>query len=49
MHDGAAIIAVVGGIVFLAHLFTGIFSRTKIPDVLFLITIGICLGPILVW
>jgi NhaP-type Na+/H+ or K+/H+ antiporter len=33
--------------VFLAHLFTSIFSRTRIPDVLFLIIIGICLGPIL--
>ena len=47
MQDIAPIIAVVGIIVFLAHLFTGIFSRTRIPDVLFLIIIGICLGPVL--
>jgi len=32
--------------IFLAHAFTGIFSRTKIPDVLWLIIIGLCLGPI---
>lgn len=47
MQDIAPIIAVVGIIVFLAHLFTGVFSRTRIPDVLFLIGIGIFLGPIL--
>ena len=47
MQEVAPVIAIVGVIVFSAHLFTGIFSRTRIPDVLFLITIGICLGPIL--
>ena len=47
MQDIASIIAFVGIMVFLAHLFTGIFSRTKIPDVLFLIIIGICVGPVL--
>jgi len=47
MQDTASIIAFVGILVFLAHLFTGIFSRTKIPDVLFLIIIGICIGPVL--
>jgi cell volume regulation protein A len=43
----AQIIALVGIMVFLAHLFTGIFSRTRIPDVLLLIIIGICVGPLL--
>ena len=47
MQDTASIIAFVGILIFLAHLFTGIFSRTKIPDVLFLIIIGICVGPVL--
>jgi NhaP-type Na+/H+ or K+/H+ antiporter len=47
MQEVAPAIAIVGVIVFLAHLFTGVFSRTRVPDVLFLITIGICLGPIL--
>ncbi|MFC2051939.1 cation:proton antiporter [Chloroflexota bacterium] len=47
MQDTASIIAFVGILVFLAHLFTGIFSRTKIPDVLFLIIIGVCIGPVL--
>ncbi len=47
MQDIAPIIAAVGIIVSLAHLFTGVFSRTRIPDVLFLIIIGVCLGPIL--
>jgi NhaP-type Na+/H+ or K+/H+ antiporter len=47
MQEIAPIIGVVGIIIFLAHLFTGVFSRTRIPDVLFLIIIGICIGPIL--
>jgi len=47
MQETASIIAFVGILVFLAHLFTGIFSRTRIPDVLFLIFIGVCVGPVL--
>ncbi|MFC1898825.1 cation:proton antiporter [Chloroflexota bacterium] len=47
MQDIAATIALVGILVFLAHLFTGIFSRTKIPDILLLILIGVCFGPVL--
>ena len=46
MQDVAPVIALVGILVFLAHLFIGVFSRTRIPDVLLLIIIGICLGPI---
>ena len=42
----AQIIAFVGILVFLSHLFTGIFSKTRIPDVLLLIAIGICVGPV---
>jgi len=43
----ATTIAFVGILVFMAHLFTGVFSRTRIPDVIFLIIIGICVGPLL--
>jgi len=43
----AQVIAFVGITVFLAHLFSGIFSRTRIPDVILLILIGICVGPVL--
>jgi NhaP-type Na+/H+ or K+/H+ antiporter len=47
MQDTASTIAFVGILVFLAHLFTSIFRRTKIPDVLFLVMIGVFVGPIL--
>jgi cell volume regulation protein A len=47
MQDIALIIALVGIIIFLAHLFTGLFNRIMVPDVLFLIVLGIVLGPIL--
>ena len=47
MQNVAQVIAFVGILVFLAHLFTSIFSRTRIPDVILLIIIGICVGPLL--
>ncbi len=40
------IIAIIGLLIFAAHLFSSIFSRRRIPDVLFLILIGLVLGPI---
>lgn len=43
----APVVVFVGALVFLAHAFAAIFSRTKIPDVLLLILIGLCLGPVL--
>jgi NhaP-type Na+/H+ or K+/H+ antiporter len=43
----AWIIAVVGMLVFLAHIFVVVFKRTRVPDVLLLISIGILLGPVL--
>jgi NhaP-type Na+/H+ or K+/H+ antiporter len=46
MHVAANIL-VVGFLIFVAHAFTGIFSRTRIPDVLLLTIIGIILGPVL--
>jgi cell volume regulation protein A len=45
--DIAPIVLFVGALVFFAHLFTGLFSRTKIPDVLLLMIIGLALGPVL--
>ena len=47
MQDFATIVAFVGILIFVAHLFTSIFSRTRIPDMLLLIIIGIVVGPIL--
>jgi len=46
VQEIAPVIAFVGILVFLAHLFTGVFSRTRIPDVILLIIIGICVGPV---
>ena len=40
-------ILVVGFLVFVAHAFVGLFSRTRVPDVLLLTIIGIFLGPVL--
>ncbi len=40
------VIAFVGFLVFLAHIFAALFKKTRIPDVLLLITIGILLGPV---
>lgn len=39
-------IAIIGLLIFAAHLFTEIFSRKRIPDVLMLMAIGLVLGPI---
>ncbi len=38
-----------GVLIFCAHLFSAIFSRRRVPDVLFLVAIGIVLGPVLHW
>src|SRR6185312_13901129 len=46
MHVAANIL-VVGFLIFVAHAFTGLFSRTRVPDVLLLTIIGIFLGPVL--
>ncbi len=44
MHVAMAI-GFVGLLVFLAHLLVGVFNRTGIPDVLWLLFIGLALGP----
>jgi potassium/hydrogen antiporter len=46
MHVAANIL-VVGALIFVAHAFTDLFSRTRVPDVLLLTLIGILLGPVL--
>jgi potassium/hydrogen antiporter len=46
MHVATNIL-IVGALIFGAHAFTGLFSRTRIPDVLLLTIIGIILGPVL--
>ncbi|MDQ3001631.1 MAG: cation:proton antiporter [Fibrobacterota bacterium] len=45
----ALAIAFTGALIFLAHLFVALFRKTRIPDALLLIGIGILLGPILKW
>lgn len=40
------VIAFIGLLIFAAHLFTEIFSRKRIPDVLLLMIIGLFLGPV---
>jgi cell volume regulation protein A len=46
MENTAIVIAFIGIVVFAAHLFEGVFRRTRIPDVLMLIIIGLLIGPI---
>lgn len=47
MHDAALVIALIGIIIFVAHLFEALFRQTRIPDVLPLVIIGLILGPLL--
>ena len=37
----------IGLLVFVSHLFTGLFEKKRIPDVLLLMMIGLVIGPIL--
>lgn len=43
------VIAIMGLLIFAAHLFTEIFSRKRIPDVLLLMGIGLLIGPLTGW
>ncbi len=45
--ESALLIVFIGLIVFISHLFTGIFERKRIPDVLLLMMVGLLLGPVL--
>jgi len=42
----AEIVLVIGLLVFLAHFFTALFRKTRIPDVLLLLLLGVILGPV---
>lgn len=42
----AAILLGIGLMVFLAHFFAALFARTRVPDVLLLMLVGIALGPV---
>ena len=44
-HQISSSVLSVGLLVFIAHFFTALFERTKVPDVLPLIIIGILIGP----
>lgn len=43
------IIVFLGILIFLSHLFNGLFDKTKVPNVLLLLLIGIIIGPIGGW
>ena len=45
----AITIVFVGCTIFLSHWFSALFARTKIPDVLWLFTIGLLIGPVCGW
>lgn len=42
----AVVIGIIGILIFLSHLLSEIFRRTKIPDVLSLFLIGLLVGPV---
>ena len=44
-HQISSSVLSVGLLVFIAHFFTALFERTKVPDVLPLIILGILIGP----
>lgn len=43
----ANVFIIIGILIFSAHFFTYLFSKKRVPDVLFLLAIGILLGPVL--
>lgn len=46
MADAAALLATIGGIIFLGYFGSLLFQRTRIPDILILIAAGVVLGPV---
>jgi NhaP-type Na+/H+ or K+/H+ antiporter len=44
--ENAVVIIFVGVLVFLAHLFVALFEKTRVPDILYLILIGVVIGPV---
>ncbi|MBP7126277.1 cation:proton antiporter [Myxococcota bacterium] len=49
MEVSAWVIVLLGLMIFLSHLFAGVFERTRIPDVLPLVLVGLLIGPVLGW
>jgi cell volume regulation protein A len=47
MHEIAPVVLFIGFLIFLAHFFVLAFERTRVPDVLYLIIIGLIFGPVL--
>ena len=47
LMNNVLVVVSVGILYFLAHAFAGIYRRTKIPDVLLLMIVGLVLGPLL--
>lgn len=45
----ALALALTGLLIFLAHLFVALFRKTRVPDALLLIGIGVLLGPVFHW
>ncbi len=45
--ESALVLLFAGLLVFLAHLFVFLFEKTRVPDVVYLIVIGLVLGPVL--
>lgn len=45
--ETAVVVFLFGVFIFLSHLFSGLFERIRIPDVLLLIAIGMAAGPLL--
>jgi NhaP-type Na+/H+ or K+/H+ antiporter len=46
LMEFSLVVMFVGILVFLAHLFSALFERTRVPDVLFLMLVGVVIGPI---
>lgn len=38
-----------GALIFCAHLFSALFSKRRVPDVLLLVMVGIVIGPVMGW
>jgi len=49
MDSTAITVVMLGGLVFAAHVFTELFSRKRVPDLLLLLIIGIIIGPVFKW
>jgi len=45
-HSGAVLLISIGALVFFAHLFQAAFHRFRIPDTLWLIGVGLLIGPV---